>query len=320
MLRRFLVLASLATLVLVAAARADGSGGAIVASQGSPGVVSPDGTLRYVALPDGLGRTLVEAIRTRDGWTRGFGSVAGAYGTPWVAGTKMGGLSPDGRTLVLGQANAYNGLRRVSRFVVYDSKRLWAPQDWITLRGDFAFDALSPHGRTLFLIQHVSAQDLSHYVVRAYDLRRGALLPQKIADRTQRGWVMSGYPVTRATSRGGRYVYTLYQNPGGYPFVHALDTVGRKAHCIGVPWRGTDQSNLWKLRLALVDRGRRLELRWWSGRTYLAIDTPSFRIAHLHATRGAAAWPLAGIGAAAFLLLGGGLVKARRGWRLPPRS
>ena len=314
MLRRLVVTLSLAALALAGAASADGSGGAIVASQGSPGVVSPDGTLRYVALPDGVGRTLVEAIRTRDGWTRGFGSVAGAYGTPWVAGTKMGGLSPDGRTLVLAQASAYTGLRRVSRLLVYDSRRLWAPRERITLRGDFAYDALSPHGATLFLIQHVSAQNLSRYIVRAYDLRRRTLLPQRIADRTQRGWVMSGYPVDRATSRGGRWVYTLYQNPGGYPFVHALDTVGRKAHCVGIPWRGVDQSALWKLKLSLVDRGRKLDLRWRSGRSYLAIDTRSFRISHAQSRRGsgAAALPLAGAAAAAFLLLGGALVRARR--------
>jgi len=31
--------------------------------------------------------------------------------------------------------------------------------------------------------------------------------------------------MTRTTSVDGRWVFTLYQNPGGYPFVHALDTV-----------------------------------------------------------------------------------------------
>ena len=48
---------------------------------------------------------------------------------------------------------------------------------------------------------------------------------------------MDGYPLTRVTSADGRWVYTLYQNGGvgGYPFVHALDTVRGVAHCIGVP-------------------------------------------------------------------------------------
>jgi hypothetical protein len=266
---------------------------------------------------------MVEAIRTRDGSTMGFGSVAGSYGTPWVTGGKMGGLSPDGRTLVLAQATAYAGLRRVSRFLVYDSKRLWAPQERIPLRGDFAFDALSPHGRTLFLIQHLSARNLSRYVVRAYDLRRSTLLPQRIADRTQRGWVMSGYPVARATSAGGRWVYTLYQNPGGYPFVHALDTVGRKAHCVGVPWRSKDQSGLWKLALSVGGGGKQLALRWRSGRAYLAIDTQSFRISYPQSRadgRGSAWWPLLATAAGAVLLSAAGLLAARRRWRLPKRS
>ena len=61
-------------------------------------------------------------------------------------------------------------------------------------------------------------------------LRANRLLPGRIADRTQRSWVMQGSAVTRTTSEDGRWVYTLYTNPGGYPFVHALDTVRGVAH------------------------------------------------------------------------------------------
>ena len=50
-------------------------------------------------------------------------------------------------------------------------------------------------------------------------------MPGRIADKTQKGWVMQGWPTARATTADGRWVYTLYSNPGGYPFVHALDTV-----------------------------------------------------------------------------------------------
>src|SRR5205085_2238306 len=84
----------------------------------------------------------------------------------------------------------------------------------------------------LYLIQHVSATNLDRYLVREYDLFADRLLPGAIADRTQRGWVMQGAPLARATSANGRFVYTLYQNPGGYPFVHALDTArGRPRRC-----------------------------------------------------------------------------------------
>ncbi len=72
--------------------------------------------------------------------------------------------------------------------------------------------------------------------MKAYDLKAGELVPGVIADKSQAGWLMAGYPVARATSTGGRWVYTLYQQPDNYPFVHALDTVSRTAICIGLPW------------------------------------------------------------------------------------
>ena len=56
-------------------------------------------------------------------------------------------------------------------------------------------------------------------------------------------WVMDGYPVARAATSNGHWVYTLYSNGNNYPFVHALDTVNRTAVCIGVPWNwATDQT------------------------------------------------------------------------------
>ena len=42
---------------------------------------------------------------------------------------------------------------------------------------------------------------------------------------------MNGLPMNRATSAGGRWEYTLYDAPE-HPFIHALDTEGRKAFCI----------------------------------------------------------------------------------------
>ena len=72
--------------------------------------------------------------------------------------------------------------------------------------------------------------------MRAYDLATHTLLPGRIADKTQKSWVMQGWAVSRATTADGRWDYTLYANPGGYPFIHALDTVRGVAHCIGLPW------------------------------------------------------------------------------------
>jgi hypothetical protein len=174
--------------------------------------------------------------------TGGSGSVSlsGAWGLPRVTlNGGIGGLSADGRVLVLSQRFEPTGeLQRESSFALLATKPLRLV-DTVTLRGDFGFDALSPHGRTLYLIEHVSQSDLFRYRVRAYDTVTGKLLGRVIADKRQRSWLMDGYPVSRAASPGGRWIYTLYSNPDNYPFVHALDSVHRTAVCIGLPWDWT---------------------------------------------------------------------------------
>jgi hypothetical protein len=278
MRRVAVVLVSVLALVLTAAAQADGGGIGVGVSLGGDGVVSPDGTTRYVAVATS-GGTVVQAIRTKDGRVTAFGNIAGAFGVPLLgADGTTGGLSRDGKTLVLAQV--FQGgptLPDVSHFAVYNPKRLDLPNE-ILLRGALSFDALSPNGQRLYLIQHLSAQNLSRYVVRAYDLQRGRLLPGRIADRTQKDWVMQGYAMTRVTTDDGRWAYTLYQNPGGTPFIHALDTVRGVAHCIGIPWQTNDQSALWNVRLTPRDGGKRLTVHWRSGRPWLDVNTSTWRI------------------------------------------
>jgi hypothetical protein len=167
--------------------------------------------------------------------------LAGRWGIPRVTlDGDVGGLSRDGRILVLAQeANHPNGeLSATSTFTVLRTKPLRVERR-IVLHGDFGFDALSPHGRTLYLIEHVSQRELFRYRVRAYDVPAGRLLGRVVADKRQRSWLMNGYPVARAASAGGRWVYTLYTNPDNYPVVHALDTVSRTAVCVGLPWDWT---------------------------------------------------------------------------------
>ena len=101
----------------------------------------------------------------------------------------------------------------------------------ITLRGDFSYDALSPDGRRMYVINYVSSSDPRKYVVRSLDMRTGRLEPGTIVDAREPDEDMRGFPVTRATSTDGRWEYTLYDG-GGEPFVHALDTVDRAAACI----------------------------------------------------------------------------------------
>jgi hypothetical protein len=301
MLRRLLPLALLA-LVAVPVALADG-GTAPIAPEG---VLAPGGKIRYLTLANGRSTT-VNASRS-NGVVIRWRDIRGHWGIPGVTinGT-AGGLSSNGRTLVLIRPQTAPVVTR-SAFLVVRTSDL-APLQRVVLKGNFSFDVLSPDGSRLYLIQYVSQRNLSRYVVRAYDLAHRRLLPGRIADRTQRGWVMAGYPVARATSAGGRWIYTLYARPGGTPFVHALDAVRGVAHCVGIPWNAARQNALFAMRLSVRDGGRTLTVHWPSGRAYLTITRGTWRISH----PGAAArtspgagfpwWILGVAGAGALLLL-----------------
>ena len=238
-------------------------------------VASSDGTLRYTATrtPEG---TVVRAI------TRGPGAHVitsarfdGQWGIPAVTSVGLaGGLSANGRLLVLTEPPSYAGLRSRSTFLLVDTKTL-ALRDTLVLDGEFGFDTFSGDGRTLYLLQHRSAHDLVSYVVRAYDLVRGRLVPGVIVAKGDSP-NMRGYPVSRATGRAGRWVYTLYNRQTGEPFVHALETNRRYAVCIDLPWKA-GETNIWEARLALSPDGRTLRVR--SGGAVVArVDTTSFRV------------------------------------------
>jgi hypothetical protein len=274
MTRFLLVLA--AVLAVAPAALADGP--PLGSFQGGAGVLSNHGAYRYVALGTAAGdATVLAKISTRNGSVVGSTTLQGSYGIPAVAyyGAVGAGLSADGRTLVLADvSNSYPITH--SAFLFLDPASLTL-RGSVSLKGDFAFDALSPDGRRLYVVQYTKPNDLSHYVVRAIGTSQQRLLPGRIADREQKSWVMRGYPVDRVTAAGGRWVYTLYANPGGFPFVHALDTVRGVAHCIGLPWRGSANAP-YNLRLSLRDGGRTLAVHWLSGRGWLLADTRTWRL------------------------------------------
>ena len=224
MLLRTLCLA-VAALALAPAAHADGP--ALGATEGGTGAASAVTGLRYVTLSGSSRQTMLATIRMRDGVVLGYSLLRGFWGVPAVTyDGSTSGLSADGSTLVLvNELGRPVTLQTSSTFAVIDVTRM-APPTMIKLHGDFSFDALSPRGDILYLIQHVSQRDLTRYIVRAYDLRTRRFWSRVIADRTQPGWVMSGYPLHRVTSADGRWVYTLYTNDGGTPFVHARTASG----------------------------------------------------------------------------------------------
>ena len=220
--------------VTLALAVADAAGGVGPSLPNVSGAVSADEVSYAVSFT----KTSTTLSKRVEGRTVAHVSLQGAWGLPLVTLTssERGGLSPDGHTLVLGNNTQPTGeLRSRSDFAVVDTRTL-ALVRTISLPGEYSFDALSPHGRWLYLIRHVVSTD-NRYQVKAYDLKAGRLLPGAIADKRQAGWLMQGYPVDRATSASGRWVYTFYEQSNNYPFVHALDTVSRTAVCIGLPWQ-----------------------------------------------------------------------------------
>jgi DNA-binding beta-propeller fold protein YncE len=188
--------------------------------------------------------TRVEA-RDAAGTLRAHATVPGAWQLPEPAqdGT-IEGVSANGRTLALTGPQG-------GRFAVLDTSLANAPTV-ISLARRFAYDALSPDGQTLYVIEHLTdPRHPGRYQVRAYDLGTGRLRPGFIADKRELDEVMAGYPLARASTPDGSWVYTLYQGPD-HAFVHALAAADGYALCIDLPGGapGRDAASYWGLALA----------------------------------------------------------------------
>ena len=312
-MRRLALCLALAVAALVAVSAAAAAGGPLYTVYGGAGVASHDGTLHFVAVPDRTG-TLLERIDVASGQVLSWLPLESSWGIPALGSysTAGEGLSRDGQTLVLA-ANA-GPYGPVSSFLVVDVKK-WRIRENVALRGSFSYDALSPDGSRLYLIEYAGAGDFNHYVVRAYDLRARRLLPGRIVDRKDDEKSMTGTPQTRTTSRDGRWVYTLYARPSGRPFVHALDTVAGIAHCIDLP-PVPSKTGLVDTTLTLGNGGSTLGVRWRAGKPWLDISTVDWRISYPRAGFWWA-WVGAGIGGGLALLAAGALLlRRRRGQKL----
>jgi len=200
----------------------------------------------YTATPSG-GATTVARIDVASGRTLGSLRLPGRWTLPaTVIGGAPDAATADGRTLVLARAGA-----RATRFALVDASLRRAPRT-ITLPGRFAFDAIAPDARRMFLIE---PRPGGHYLVRNYDLVRDELMPGAVIDKLEGEWQMEGQPVARAVPAASEWVYTLYRKDEG-PFVHALNTEGF-AMCIDLPAAarsGPAAAGEWGLALAPGDR------------------------------------------------------------------
>ncbi len=305
------------------------------------GVTIDGSPYRYVAITTHTKPRLTVVARTdrRDGRVERWWQLDGDYDVPAVAydGTG-GGLSADGKTLVLGSFAFDSPVYppKTTRLTLLDTdlrpqRHLRAGQRRppsvfrsVELRGHFAFDAISPDGSTIYLIHHFphlsGPSYITHYEVRAYDVESRRLLPEPIVDPEEPEERMEGLPLTRAMSPDGRWAYTLYDGNGKEPFIHALDTVGGRAVCIDLPQlTELPRRFYYLLQLQMREGGHQLVLlRQRPGpkptRALLSVDTRSFEVQRATpvatASSGIGPWPpIVALSAIALALL------AWVGWR-----
>jgi hypothetical protein len=271
------LLASLATAVPASGAGAT-KGALGYGADPFTGIVDPEGGDRYTAIGMESG-TFVQRINTGDGSIERSKLLDGQLSIPAVAyDGSPGGLSADGNTWVLTEP----GLRfpqRDSVFTVIDTDRLRVINT-VTLDGTWTYDALSPDGRWLYLIEYVSPRDITQYQVRRYDLDRGRLDPEPIVDPDEAPVTMGGTPQTRAMSPDGRWAYTLYDSPRHHhpPFIHALNTETGLAACIDLEGGLVDPKRIFRMRLDPSPDGSTLTVTDPRDGPVAIVDTESFEV------------------------------------------
>jgi len=181
----------LSTLLISATLAAEaGAGKAPVGVDVSRSGVAGLGSDRFVTLRSGAD-TIVAAVRQRGGRISSYRRLRGRFTIPAVAyDGSAGGLSADGRTLVLAKPRFRWA---ESSFLVVDTRTL-RPRRQFTLEAAWSFDAISPDGRYLYLIEYTDPKDPSRYAVRLYDLALGRLAPEPIVDPHEADEEMRGAP------------------------------------------------------------------------------------------------------------------------------
>jgi hypothetical protein len=183
------------------------------------------------------------------------------------------GVSSDGKTLVL--ADAINSPQETT-FAVLRTRTLRLAKRF-TLPGRWAYDALSPDGRTLYAIQYHGSSSSARYSVRSVSLLTGKPFGRAIVDEREPDEEMYGSPWSRVWSAGSARAYTFYAKPNGTAFIHALDTAKRVAYCIDLPWQSSLNA-LTAVRLSLADGGRRLVLSAPRVGRLAVVNTTSWKV------------------------------------------
>lgn len=145
-----------------------------------------------------------------------------------------GGLSPNGRWLVLQSFDQTNSIPTATHMLVVDTSYASAPRK-IDLNGLFNFDAVSNDGQRVYMIQYLSG---TQYHVRFYDLSLGRLDPQIVFDKSDGSAAMAGLRLSGVASPDGNWLYSIYIRENQSPFIHALSLDNPIAVCIDLPGGG----------------------------------------------------------------------------------
>jgi hypothetical protein len=203
-------------------------------------------------------------------------AASGNFQVPVVAGDAQAGLAANGRTAVLIESPA-SGL---TRFAVVDRQEARLVRV-ISLRGDYGFDATSPDGKKLYVIQYRS-RDHRTYAIQALSTSSARPSLQTVVEKGEPGERMSGLPITRASSPDGTWVYTLYDGSGGHePFIHALAAKDAFTVCIDLDALA-GRRDLSRLRLTLTPAT--LTVHRADGKPLVNVSTESFEAASVSAT------------------------------------
>jgi hypothetical protein len=244
-------------------------------SGGRTEILSKSGDARYVTLPADASSVLLR-IDTADGKVTASRLVRDGFTIPTVAiDRSASGLSADGRRLALVQP-LRTFPQAETKLDVLNTTSLRSLEK-ISLRGSFSFDAISPDGGLLYLIQYTSPVDPTRYLVRAYDVAGSRLLHQPVVDPTEAGRPMTGRPITRAMSPDGRWAYTLYDGSDEGPFIHALDTARHRAVCVDLDSIALPRS-LSGFRLSASGDANELTILDRRDEPLAAMDTQTFEI------------------------------------------
>jgi hypothetical protein len=188
--------------------------------------------------------TRVEDLRAEHGFDGREQSVAGAWRLPTVGLDPVPvGTSANGSTIVLVEAEGADGTataRTTSRFAILGRALDTTPRT-VELVGSFEFDALSPDGSLLYVVEHLPGPPDGHYQVRVVETATGFLRPDVIVDKRNLDEAMAGWPVAQARRSDGM-IFTLYRGTE-HPFIHALNSIEGWALCIDLPATGTDDAD-----------------------------------------------------------------------------